>query len=277
MRFDLGWVYRQSYGKVVTPEADDDMRRRVYRGNKREGPATGDLLEPVSWDVLNQLSPTLFLNARDKLSVLLAATFGWLRHDVYGPYNPHRSYPSARCVFAVRPVVAIRPTSTEAWAYFEYVPDWHMLAQTTRLPKGLDNVVETRGQEENFQVACALVVDLTRVPLAYGALRWALAILEAGHVLYNLGIVAVALGWKVHIEPVLIPETPPDASRLCVAMAVVDGEFEPCGNLLAFEGGVLPIGDLFWQRSAGHGLVGLAPAVRIAERDAIADASKFLR
>lgn len=121
------------------------------------------------------------------LSALLYGAVGVLRFEPANTFNPHRGYPSARGLF---PVHAYLLTEEHA---LRYDPVGHCLQPVGQhrmhapVPHGM---------------AIALAGCFGTFPEAYGPLRYALTILEAGHALYNLVLLASALGFdpKVHLR-----------------------------------------------------------------------------
>jgi hypothetical protein len=187
----LRFVYAQSYAKAM---ADTDRAAPPDR-------VPGVLDEPglpLDWSAAGMLGALPYPAAaapppspghrRRALSALLYGGLGVLRAEPSHPFNPHRGYPSARARFPVHGYVL------DGARALHYDPVGHRLqpvrpagAPVGDLPAGPD-------------LAIALAGCFGRFAPGYGPLRYALTVLEAGHVLAGLVQLATALGFAPRVE-----------------------------------------------------------------------------
>ncbi len=116
----------------------------------------------------------------DRRDQLLQAALGWLRYEPGQPFNPHAAYPSPRSVF----------TSQAWWCDDDGCHSWDPASRTLAGPPDA--------------AACPAPHVLLkcvpqRLPEHYGALRWALSLLEQGHAAETTAVVGQALGWDVAV------------------------------------------------------------------------------
>ncbi|MFL5346758.1 MAG: hypothetical protein ACJ8AT_18405, partial [Hyalangium sp.] len=175
----LEFIHAQSYGKSVGTVTMGQQPERVP-GLAPE--AESEPLEPRAPRLLAHLPYAPFQEAPaqgehlERIHAALYGAFGLLRHEPSNPYNPHRSFPSARGLFPVHAWL-LRGASAA-----HYDPLGHRLEPTAR-----------SGRSDG-PAQVALVGNSDVIPEAYGTLRYALTVLEAGHALYNLALLARALG-----------------------------------------------------------------------------------
>ena len=179
----LEWLYSQSYDKKLRPPTGSRKADRppLPPGKLQQlGGAAVRLLDEAPFGARRQrpVAPSASLGA------LLFGAAGVVRHELHNEYNPHLTIPSARSVAAARVFVLC------AGGAAAYVPERHAL-----LPVGgWDPARLASGY------TVAIVGDQHRVADRYGRLRYALAVLEAGHSLSNLALAAEALGVDLTVQ-----------------------------------------------------------------------------
>ncbi|YAL83270.1 hypothetical protein ACMYYO_00240 [Dermacoccaceae bacterium W4C1] len=110
---------------------------------------------------------------------LAALTFSPLRHEPEDPYNNHRGYASARCLFPVQAMLA--DGDKWSWVDAERRRFTHTASSTTR--RGI-----------------ALTGCWSRVPSSYGWFAGGLVALETGILLRHLGMIGAALGLRLRLQ-----------------------------------------------------------------------------
>ena len=182
LRFVWAQSYDKSFGDAVTHWATDPDRAP---GVDRSAPgvpletglhaAVDAVPYPVDWsrDRRTAATPT-------EIQALLYNTFGILRREPRNAYNDHRAFPSPRSLF---PTHAYYRCQDDAGSRaFHYDAIGHVLQPVRgRGPLAGDGVI-------------ALATHYTHIPDYYRSLRYTLGLLEAGHALYTLELVAHALG-----------------------------------------------------------------------------------
>ena len=180
----LEFVHAQSYGKTVGSVST--IWRPPLPGLDPSAPARP--LEPGAAGLLAGLAYAPFQEAPvrgeplERIHAVLYGAMGLLRHEPANPYNPHRAFPSARSLFPIQAYLL------QGASVARYDPLGHRLEPTvgSGAPDGPARI--------------ALVGCPRAIPDSYGPLRYALTVLEAGHALYNLTLVARALGLKATLQ-----------------------------------------------------------------------------
>jgi hypothetical protein len=135
---------------------------------------------------------------------VLRRALGPLRWEPSNAYNPHRAYPSARAVFC-----------TEAYLIAD--------GRALHYDPNADTLVEVDGAgEAPAGTWVALAAHPGAVATYYGNLRYALALLEAGHLAHTLAAAARALG----ADPVLCVHHD-DRATLALLGLPADGSWSP--------------------------------------------------
>ncbi|GAA5152549.1 hypothetical protein GCM10023340_33060 [Nocardioides marinquilinus] len=116
---------------------------------------------------------------------VVAATFGPTRRDPDNPYNDHRAYPSARCLFPVRAF------ERHAGRVGLLQPDAHAT---------LDLGPDREGRADPGP-SVALTGRYTAIPSLYGWMRGSLVGLELGIVLRQLAVAATLRGLPLRVTP----------------------------------------------------------------------------
>jgi hypothetical protein len=163
-RIATGWldfVHAQSYGKSIGKVAPG------FRPPPVPGLAGDEL--PIPW------------GDRAPLPALLSHALGTLRHEGGAA---HRAYPSPRSLF---PVHAYLLQGRDAWRF-------------DPLRHALQPVAGSGTPAWDEPVVLALAGGYAGIPPAYGPLRFALAVLEAGHALRAVVDCAEALGLRAFVR-----------------------------------------------------------------------------
>jgi hypothetical protein len=184
-RQTLQFIYDQSYGKQVdtdrrgstAPHWSPPGARRV-RLPAGLDPASGGAATGPMW----QRSPGAVVRWLEALRHLVLA--GQVaRREPSNPYNDHRPYPSSASQF-----------STHLWLSWGSPPyAWHYnpLEHAVEAP-AVAPVPALTDRAGGYRIIVA--ADYREIDKGYHTLRYALAMLEAGHCLYNLAAVAAAAG-----------------------------------------------------------------------------------
>lgn len=179
----LRFVFAQSYAKSIGDTSQPAPAVRV------PGLAGDAASIPLDWHAAGVLGGLAYPVAPASapagdawwraLATLLYGAFGVQRLEPANTFNPHRGYPSARSRFPVHAYLV-----HEGGALC-YDPVGHRLRP----------VAHSRAPDPAPRgAAIALAGCFGAFPDAYGPLRYALTVLEAGHALYNLVLLASALG-----------------------------------------------------------------------------------
>ena len=193
------FIWRQSYGKSFGAFRDlqlaarSDMGRAGHRWALPLGlsSAIARLPWPVDW--ANAVDATSGVSWRN-VQALLYNALGILRREPSNPYNDHRAFPSPRCLFPTHAYLVC----AGAGRTFHYNPVQHAL-ETMGDPDSED----VRPPESTWSTTMggmiAIASRYTQIPKYYRDLRYTLAVLEAGHSLYNIALIAAALRIRVRI------------------------------------------------------------------------------
>ena len=185
------FVWRQSYGKTFgDPGELGSVAPPRVGGSSGRWPLPGGLtaaLASVSWPVDWTAGSSPDVPCR-RVQALLYNALGIVRREPSNPYNDHRAFPSPRCLFPTHAYLLCARTGRA----FLYNPMAHALETPDGFSaQGADSPEQSWSARAGGVVA--VVSRYTRIPAYYRDLRYTLAVLEAGHALYNLALVAAAL------------------------------------------------------------------------------------
>ncbi len=130
-------------------------------------------------------------DATEALQRALVTCFGPLRREPENPYNDHRCYPSARCLFPVQALLG----GEDGWRMLD--PDRHALAALT----GPAGAAPPEGGGGLAAGTVVLTGRYTRIPRNYKWFRGSLVTLELGIVLRSLclGLELFGLGGRLQL------------------------------------------------------------------------------
>jgi hypothetical protein len=158
-------------------------RSLLARPGRSQGWRAG-LPETTEQDLaLRFTAPGTALDGAAATRQLLVDAFAPLRRDPSDPYNDHRGYPSPRCLFPVRPLIA------RHGSWWAADPDRRELVETGvpadgTVPEG----------------TMALAGFLGAIPRAYQWFRSSLVSLEAGILLRHLAVLGVRRGVRLSVR-----------------------------------------------------------------------------
>lgn len=194
----LDFVWQQSYGKTFSV---DELERPP---NVVPGLDAGGAAVPLARRLGARLNGILFpppLPARRRrpaaldVQAVLYNALGIVRREPSHQYNDHRAYPSPRCLYTTHAHVAW--AGDRGLAVMHYDPVGHRLrpvAGTAYDERALRELACEAGPSPSSIVLSGWFGG---VPLYYRDLRYSLAMLELGHGLRNIALVADALALEV--------------------------------------------------------------------------------
>lgn len=190
------FVWKQSYGKtfggsiesISTAENADSPGHRWHLPLDLTA-AIAQVAWPVDWTMCGATQEASWSDVQ----ALLYNALGLLRREPSNPYNDHRAFPSPRCLYATHAYLLY----PEAGRALHYSPTEHALEEID----GADRKPESPEKSWTADTGgvIAIISRYTRIPEYYRDLRYTLAILEAGHSLYNVALVAAALRIRARI------------------------------------------------------------------------------
>ena len=214
----LNFAYDQSYAKTfgeappkdyrgVAPPAARECRLPSRRMRPDLGAAIVDVPypPPAQGTFAHEPSDGSLLQAEQ----LLYNALGIMRREPSNPYNDHRAFPSPRSLF---PTWAfLLPGESGEEVPYRYNPYEHLLEP---LVGGGDAAASRTCEDTDEGFSVALAGNYGGLPPYYGSLRYTLALLEAGHCLHNL--VLVASGLRLACRVRLAFEDESLRQRLCL-------------------------------------------------------------
>lgn len=190
------FIWKQSYGKTFGSSIESMSTDAWHPGRLWHLPldltaAIAHVAWPVDWTMPGAAREVSWSDVQ----ALLYNALGLLRREPSNPYNDHRAFPSPRCLYATHAYLLC----PEADRALRYNPTEHALEEMDGAGRRTLESPERSWSADTGGVI-AIIGRYTRIPEYYRDLRYTLAILEAGHSLYNVALVAAALRIRARIH-----------------------------------------------------------------------------